>query len=70
VRAGKPLTPEQTLWLEVLREHVTRNLALEISDFDLAPILEGKGGLARARRVFPDWLENLVAEINENLAAV
>jgi type I restriction enzyme R subunit len=70
VRTGKQLTPEQILWLELIREHVTRNLALEISDFDLAPILEGKGGLARARRVFPDWLENLVAEINENLAAV
>lgn len=68
--AGKSFTPEQQMWLGLIKEHLSRNLSIGLSDFDLQPLLEGKGGLGRARRVFGDMLEPLVAQLNESLAAV
>ena len=61
-------TPEQMQWLSLVREHLLKNLSMEEEDFDLTPLLEMRGGKARARKVFDD-LPALVSALNEAAAA-
>jgi type I restriction enzyme R subunit len=61
--------PEEKEWLEYIREHLIINLAIEKENFDLVPVLERHGGLARATRIFGAKLEQLLEEINAKLAA-
>ena len=69
VTAGKSFTPEQQQWLNLIREHMIANLAIELNHFDYAPIFERKGGLSRARAVFDTDLERLIKELNYEVAA-
>src|SRR6266498_3446757 len=46
------LTPEQMQWLSLVREHLVKNLSMDEEDFDLTPLLEMRGGKAKARKVF------------------
>jgi len=62
------LTPEQTQWLSLVREHLVKNLSMDEEDFDLTPLLEMRGGQAKARKVFGD-IRQLVLELNEAVAA-
>ena len=45
-----------------------KNLTIEEEDFENAPLLQGRGGVARAKQVFGD-LHKFVTEINEAVAA-
>jgi type I restriction enzyme R subunit len=56
-------------WLGFIREHLVKNLTIDVQDFGNAPIFEMHGGLGRAKKVFKDGLENLIAEINCAMAA-
>src|SRR5207249_9775906 len=38
------LTPEQMQWLSLVREHLVRNLSMDVEDFDLTPLLQMRGG--------------------------
>lgn len=60
---------EQLKWIEYIKEHIVQNLTLEIEDFQSAPIFEWHGGLGRAKKVFGDKLEDLIARINYEIAA-
>ena len=62
-------TAEQKEWLAYIREHLIVNLAIEKENFDIMPVLERHGGLAKARRIFGDKLDGLIEEINFNIAA-
>jgi len=62
------LTPEQMQWLSLVREHLVKNLSMDEEDFDLTPLLEMRGGKAKAKKVFAD-LPQLVLELNEAVAA-
>ncbi len=62
------LTREQMQWLSLVREHLVKNLSMDEEDFDLTPLLEMRGGKAKARKVFGD-LRPLVAALNEAVAA-
>jgi hypothetical protein len=62
------LTSEQMHWLYLVQEHLVKNLAMEEEDFDLTPLLEMRGGKAKAEKVFAD-LPQLVLELNEAVAA-
>jgi type I restriction enzyme R subunit len=62
------LTTEQMQWLSLIREHLVKNLSMDEEDFDLTPLLEMRGGKARARKVFGD-IQKLVGELNEAVAA-
>jgi type I site-specific restriction endonuclease len=62
------LTTEQVQWLTLVREHLVQNLSMEEEDFDLTPLLEMRGGKAKARKVFSD-LPRIVADLNEAVAA-
>jgi len=69
IMAKHTFNEEQKQWLDYIREYLIVNLAIEKDNFDVEPILERHGGLAKARRIFGDKLDNLIAEINYKLAA-
>jgi len=69
VTAGRSFTGEQEKWLEYIRQHLMKNLTIELADFDKAPVFEQRGGLRRARNVFPDSFEQLLEELNAAVAA-
>ncbi|NLD42570.1 MAG: DEAD/DEAH box helicase family protein, partial [Chloroflexi bacterium] len=66
--AGREYTPEQTAWLEMIRDHIAASLAVTLEDFEYAPFYE-KGGVMRAYRLFGEELTGLVEQMNEVLAA-
>ena len=43
---GKPFTPEQLHWLEMIRDFIAGNLGIEIEDFELGSDFVQHGGLA------------------------
>lgn len=61
-------TTEQMQWLSLVREQLIKNLTIDEDDFDNSPLLQGRGGAAKARRVFGE-LNLLVAQLNEAVAA-
>jgi type I restriction enzyme R subunit len=65
--AAHKLTSEQMQWLSLVREHLVKNLSMDEEDFDLTPLLEMRGGKAKARKVFGE-LPRIVAELNEAVA--
>jgi len=64
VMGRREFTKEQMQWLSLVREQLVKNLSIEEEDFDNTPLLQGRGGAARARKVF-GGLGGLVAELNE-----
>jgi len=69
VRAKHSFNDEQIKWLDYIKQHLIVNLAIDKETFDMMPILEHNGGLARARKVFGAELESLITEINYKLTA-
>jgi type I restriction enzyme R subunit len=67
--AGKTYTAEQQAWLARIREHLVANLTIDKDDFDTVPVLADFGGWGRANKVFEGKLAELVAALNETLAA-
>jgi type I restriction enzyme R subunit len=63
------LTPEQTKWLDYIRQHLVANLSIDRDDFDLVPVLSDHGGWGRANRVFDGRLAELVGDLNKELVA-
>jgi type I restriction enzyme R subunit len=66
--AKHKFTTEQLQWLSLVREQLIKNLTIDEDDFDNTPLLQGRGGVARARQVFGE-LNLLVARLNEAVAA-
>lgn len=69
VMAGKSFDEEQIKWLGLIREHLIKNLTIELEDFEYVPIFERHGGKGKAEKVFKDELESLITEINYAIAA-
>lgn len=69
IMSDKAFNEEQYKWLELIREHLVKNLTIEMEDFEDAPIFERHGGKARAAAVFGGNLEELLKEINTNIAS-
>jgi len=67
--SGRAFTSEQLQWFEYIREHLIINLAIEEGNFDLVPVLERHGGLAKARKIFGPELDTIIEEINYRLVA-
>ena len=65
---GKPFTPEQIHWLEMIRDHIAANLSIDTEDFDYAPFAQ-EGGLGKVHQVFGDKLNKIIEELNGTLAA-
>lgn len=68
VTMGMALTPEQQAWLELIRQRLVADLAIEKDDFELHP-LDERGGWAKANRVFGGSLGDLIADLNRAVAA-
>ena len=66
--AKHKFTTEQMQWLSLVREQLIKNLTIDEDDFDNTPLLQGRGGAAKAKQVFGE-LKTLVAELNEAVAA-
>ncbi|MEJ0089164.1 MAG: type I restriction-modification enzyme R subunit C-terminal domain-containing protein [Limisphaerales bacterium] len=60
-------TTEQLQWLSLVREQLIKNLTIDEDDFDNTPLLQGRGGVARAKQVFGE-LNLLVGQLNEMIA--
>jgi type I restriction enzyme, R subunit len=69
VMIGKSFNEEQFNWLGLIREHLIKNLTIEMEDFEYAPIFERVGGLSKARKVFGQQIESLISSLNERIAA-
>jgi type I restriction enzyme, R subunit len=65
--AKHKFTTEQMQWLSLVREQLIKNLTIDEDDFDNTPLLQGRGGVARAKQVFGE-LNILVAQLNEAVA--
>ena len=53
----------------MIREHLVKNLAIELDDFD-APIFCQRGGLGKARKVFAENLALMLNRISAALTSV
>ena len=67
--AGKSFTDEQQKWLDRIRDHLVANLSIDQEDFLLMPVFEQAGGWVQANRVFDGKLNELLAKLNEAIAA-
>jgi len=67
-QAGKPFTPEQQHWLEMIRDHIAANLGINIDDFELAPFSQ-QGGLGRVHQLFGAELPAVIEALNRELVA-
>jgi len=63
IREGKSFTPEQENWLQLIGDHLVRNLVVEEEDFRWIPFSR-HGGWTKANRVFRGKLKDLLQEIN------
>lgn len=65
---GKTFTEDEIKWLELVREHLTENLTIDVEDFEYAPIFERVGGKSKAKKILGD-LVVLVDRLNELIAS-
>jgi type I restriction enzyme R subunit len=65
--AKHKFTTEQMQWLSLVREQLIKNLTIDEDDFDNTPLLQGRGGMAKAKQVFGE-LNLLVTRLNEAVA--
>jgi len=65
---GKPFTPEQRKWLEMIRDHIAANLGIEADDFELSPFAQ-EGGMGKVHQLFGAELPKVLDAMNKELAA-
>ena len=61
-------TPEQTVWLRLMKDHIAASCCITRSDFDYAE-LAAQGGLQKVWGLFGSPLDALMGEMNEALVA-
>nr|MBC8446500.1 DEAD/DEAH box helicase family protein [Chloroflexota bacterium] len=69
VRAGKTFTPEQRRWLDLIRNHLIENLAIEREDFGLIVFASSGATWRRVNHDFEGRLAGVLSEINEAMAS-
>jgi type I restriction enzyme R subunit len=69
ITAGRTFTEEQDLWLDRIRGHLVKNLSIGKEDFYDLPVFSRHGGWKRADKVFDDQLADVIAALNEAVAA-
>ena len=60
---GKHFTPEQLEWLNMIKEHITTSLNVDIDAFELSPFNQ-KGGAVKAYQLFGQELNKILEELN------
>lgn len=61
-------TPEQRQWLDAIKDHIAKSLAIEQEDFDDVPFSQ-LGGLGKAHALFGEKLPAILGELNGTLVA-
>jgi type I restriction enzyme, R subunit len=61
--AGKKFTTEQKEWLNMIKDHITTSLTIEIEDFENVPFNQ-KGGAYKATQIFGTQLNKILQEMN------
>lgn len=61
-------TEEQTAWLRMIKEHIASSFHIDREDLDYAPF-DAKGGLGKMYQLFGGEMEEIINELNEELAA-
>jgi type I restriction enzyme R subunit len=69
VFGGKDLNDEQMKWIGYIREHLIRNLTIEIEDFEYVPVFEMHGGLTRFKKLFEEEFKEIIEKVNAAIAA-
>ena len=67
-RRTPAFTPEQTVWLRLIKDHIAASCTISRDDFDYAPFAD-RGGLQKAWKLFGGELDGLMREMNEELVA-
>jgi type I restriction enzyme R subunit len=62
------LTPEQRVWLNLIREHIATAISIVPEDLELAPSNQ-RGGLGKAHQLFGNDLNSILDELNLVLVA-
>lgn len=60
---GKQFTPEQKEWLNMIKEHITTSLKVDLDAFELSPFNQ-KGGAVKAYQLFGQELNTIMEELN------
>ena len=66
--AGEKFSEEQMAWLRMIRDHLATSFTIERDDLEMAPF-DAHGGLGRMHLLFGDRMDEVMAEMNEALAA-
>lgn len=69
VMQDKELSYEQLEWMKYIKEHLMKNLTIEKDDFEMVPVFEQRGGWSKYKRIFGDIHNELLQELNTNIAA-
>jgi len=64
----KEFNDEQLKWLDLIKEHLVINLAIDQNDLKNMPVFADEGGLRQANKVFGGKVVTLLTEINEEMA--
>lgn len=67
-KQGYRFTEEQTLWLQLIRDHIITNAYIEEEDLDYSPF-DAMGGRGQFYNLFKDNYKNIINDINIALAA-
>ena len=65
---GKPITGEQQMWLEMVRDHIATSLDIRMEDFGFAPFAE-RGNGARVHELFGDNLDEILKDLTKKLVS-
>jgi type I restriction enzyme, R subunit len=60
---GKQYTPEQKEWLDMIKQHITTSLSVNLDAFAFSPFNQ-KGGAIKAYQLFGQQLNNIIEELN------
>ena len=55
-------------WLHMIRDHIITSFHLDRDDLDMTPF-DGRGGIGQMYKLFGDQMDDLIEELNEELAA-
>ena len=65
---GNQFTPEQKEWLNMIKQHITTSLSINIDAFELSPFNQ-KGGAIKAYQLFGQQINKILEELNQVLTA-
>ena len=69
ITSSHNFTDEQQNWLNLISEHLVTNLTIDEDDFEYQPIFSDKGGRGKAKKVFGNQFQSLIADLNYKIAA-